>query len=93
MVDADVILTRSNAGAIKAIIEELERGRVVGVAKKTKDESGGSKEGGVDIAVMGNSGEMKAKGNQGGKSNKENLSDAVSKDPRGDASRLAVKPP
>jgi hypothetical protein len=69
-----------------ALLKDLQ------VAKKTKDEAGGNKEGGVDIAVMGNQGDLKAKGNEGGKNNKESLSDAVSKDPRGEPSRMAVKP-
>jgi hypothetical protein len=69
-----------------ALLKDLQ------VAKKTKDETAGSKEGGVDIAVMGKQGDLKAKGDQGGKKDKESLSDAVSKDPRGDPSRMAVKP-
>lgn len=38
MTDADAVLTRTNSGAIKAILEELERGRTVGVRKKYKKE-------------------------------------------------------
>ena len=38
MADADAILTRSNAGALGAILEELERGRSVGVAQSFKSE-------------------------------------------------------
>jgi hypothetical protein len=69
-----------------SLIKDLE------VAKKTKEEGGGNKEGGVDIAVMGNQGDLKAKGNNGGKGDKESLADAVSKDPRGQPSRMAVPP-
>jgi hypothetical protein len=59
-------------------------------AKKTKEE-GGPKEGGVDIVVMGDQPGAKAKGKEGGKGG-ESLSDAVSKDPRGEPSRMAQRP-
>lgn len=38
MEDADAILVRTNAGALQAIMEELDRGRSVGVAAKYKEE-------------------------------------------------------
>jgi len=60
-------------------------------AKKTKDE--GKPEGGVDIAVVGKPSQgAKAKGKEGGKDDTGSLANAVSKDPRGNPSRLAVKP-
>ena len=69
-----------------ALLKDLQ------IAKKTKEEGGGSKEGGVDIAVMSNQGDLKAKGKTGGAANKESLADAVSKDPRGESSRMTAKP-
>lgn len=38
MNDPDAILTRSNAGALTSILEELEKGRVVGTSKKFKQD-------------------------------------------------------
>ena len=38
MEDADAVLVRTNAGAIKEIFSELSRGRVVGVTKNYKDD-------------------------------------------------------
>lgn len=38
MENADAVLTRTNAGAIGAIIDEVGRGRVVGVSEKFKEE-------------------------------------------------------
>ena len=38
MTDADAVLVRTNAGAIKEIFDELGRGRVVGVTKNYKDD-------------------------------------------------------
>jgi len=60
-------------------------------AKKKKDEAGG-KEGGVDIAVMSEAGGTKVKGKEGGKEGGESLANAVSKDPRGEPTRMASKP-
>ena len=60
-------------------------------AKKSKQE--GKEEGGVDIAVIGKPSQgTKAKGKEGGKDDKGSLANAVSKDPRGNPTRLAVKP-
>jgi HK97 family phage prohead protease len=36
--DPDAVLTRSNAGALKAIIQQLEQGKTVGASQKFKDE-------------------------------------------------------
>ena len=66
-----------------ALLKDLQ------TAKKTKEE-GGSKEGGVDIAVMSDKPGEAAKGKEGGKKGDESLADAVSKDPRGDARRLGI---
>ncbi|MFB3891542.1 MAG: hypothetical protein ACE15C_05905 [Phycisphaerae bacterium] len=60
-------------------------------AKKKEDKSGG-KEGGVDIAVMSDKGDTKVKGKEGGKESGESLANAVSKDPRGEPTRMAIKP-
>lgn len=61
-------------------------------AKKTKVP--GKQEGGVDVAVIGESNqESKAKGKPGGKDDKGSLAGAVSKDPRGRPTRMAVGPP
>jgi len=65
-----------------ALLKDLEG------AKKKKDESSG-KEGGVDIAVMSDKGDTKVKGKEGGKQGGESLANAVSKDPRGEATRMA----
>ena len=61
-------------------------------AKKTKDESGGDKTGGVDIAVMAKTDGTKSKDSGGKDKNSETLDGASSKDPRGEPSRMAVKP-
>jgi hypothetical protein len=68
-----------------ALLKDLQE------AKKKKDESGG-KEGGVDIAVMSDKGDTKVKGKEGGKDGGESLANAVSRDPRGQPSRLAARP-
>ena len=59
--------------------------------EKAKDQAAAGK--GTDIAVMGEeaSGD-KAKGTKGGKDDKGTLAGAVSKDPRGTASRMAKSP-
>lgn len=61
-------------------------------AKKTKKEGGEGEKGGVDIAVMGEEGGLKTKAD-GGKNKEGSLADAASKDPRGQPTRMAVKPP
>jgi hypothetical protein len=67
-----------------AMLKDLE------TAKKTKVE-GGKDDAGVTVAVMADSARgAKAKGDKGGSG--DSLANAVSKDPRGEASRLAVKP-
>jgi hypothetical protein len=54
---------------------------------------GGKEEGGVDIAVMGQANQpTPAKGKTGGKEGQESLAGAVSKDPRGNPTRMAVHP-
>jgi hypothetical protein len=69
-----------------AFLKDLE------AAKKTKTE-GGAGDSAVDIAVMGKQDQgAAAKGKTGGKEGKESLADASSKDPRGNPTRLAVKP-
>ena len=67
-----------------AMMKDLE------TAKKTKQE--GESKGGVDVAVMGADNEgSAAKGKEGGKNPNASLADAISKDPRGNPTRLAVK--
>ena len=67
-----------------ALLKDLE------TAKKTKAE-GTKDDAGVTVAVMADStSPTKAKGDKGGSG--DSLANAVSKDPRGEASRLAVKP-
>lgn len=61
-------------------------------AKKTKKEGGEGEKGGVDIAVMGEAGGLKTKAD-GGRNKEGSLADAASKDPRGQPTRMAVKPP
>jgi len=69
-----------------ALLKDLQE------AKKTKAE--GKQEGGVDVAVIGESPQgTKAKGKPGGKDDKGSLAGAVSKDPRGQPTRMAVPPP
>ena len=65
-----------------ALLKDLQ------AAKKKQEEGAAGKEGGVDIAVMGEDKGDKAKGDKGSKGG-ESLADAVSKDPRGQPSRLA----
>jgi len=61
-------------------------------SKKTKDAS--KQEGGVDVAVIGETPDgSKAKDKPGGKDDKGSLAGAVSKDPRGKPTRMAVAPP
>ena len=62
-------------------------------AKKTKVEGeGGGEDKGVDVAVMGKEeGGAKPKSGKGGKNAKGALAGAVTKDPRGKPTRLAVK--
>jgi len=61
-------------------------------SKKTKE--AGKQEGGVDVAVIGETPDgSKAKGKPGGKDDKGSLAGAVSKDPRGKPTRMAVAPP
>jgi len=70
-----------------ALLKDLEQ------AKKTKDESGAESKGGVDVAVMSKDPGAKVKGKQGGKKKSDaDLANATSKDPRGNPTRLAVKP-
>jgi len=67
-----------------ALLKDLE------TAKKTKAE-GTKDDAGVTVAVMADStSATKAKGDKGGSG--DSLANAASKDPRGEASRLAVKP-
>jgi hypothetical protein len=69
-----------------AFLKDLE------AAKKTKIE-GGPGDAAVDVAVMGKQDQgSAAKGKSGGQEGKESLADAASKDPRGNPTRLAVKP-
>ncbi len=69
-----------------ALLKDLQE------AKKTKDP--GKQEGGVDVAVIGETPEgSKARGKPGGKDDKGSLAGAVSKDPRGKPIRMAVAPP
>jgi len=62
-------------------------------AKKTKLEGeGGGEDKGVDVAVMGKEkGRGKPKSDRGGKNEKGALAGAVTKDPRGKPTRLAMK--
>ena len=69
-----------------ALLKDLQ------AAKKTKKEGGEGEKGGVDIAVMGEEGGLKTKAD-GGKNKEGSLADAASKDPRGQPTRMAVKPP
>lgn len=70
-----------------ALLKDLQ------VAKKEKQEGSGGEKGGVDIAVMGEEKGLKAKGDKGGKEKGSGLADAVSKDPRGEAHRMAMRLP
>jgi len=69
-----------------ALLKDLEQ------AKKTKDKSGGEQKGGVDVAVMSKNPGAKVKGKKGGKKKGADLANATSKDPRGNPTRLAIKP-
>jgi hypothetical protein len=70
-----------------ALLKDLEQ------AKKTKDESGAESKGGVDVAVIGKEPGGKVKGKKGGKKKSgADLANATSKDPRGNPTRLAIKP-
>lgn len=69
-----------------ALLKDLQ------AAKKTKKEGGDGEKGGVDIAVMGETGGLKTKAD-GGKNKEGSLADAASKDPRGQPTRMGMKPP
>ena len=69
-----------------ALLKDLEQ------AKKTRDKTGGDSKGGVDVAVMSKDPGAKVKGKKGGKKAGTSLADATSKDPRGNPTRLAIKP-
>jgi len=69
-----------------ALLKDLQ------AAKKSKKEGGEGEKGGVDIAVMGEAGGLKTKAD-GGKNKEGSLADAASKDPRGQPTRMGIKPP